>query len=41
MIESGLQPDDRVVIAGLLRVIPGQKIDPQLTKIEQPQASAK
>ncbi|OAF13357.1 efflux transporter periplasmic adaptor subunit [Bradyrhizobium centrolobii] len=41
VIESGLQPDDRVVIAGLLRVIPGQKIDPQATKIEQPQASAK
>jgi RND family efflux transporter MFP subunit len=41
VIESGLNPDDRVVIAGLLRVIPGQKIDPQLTKIEQPQASAK
>ncbi|WP_298882676.1 efflux RND transporter periplasmic adaptor subunit [uncultured Bradyrhizobium sp.] len=41
VIESGLQPDDRVVIAGLLRVIPGQKIDPQLTKIEQPQASSK
>lgn len=41
VIENGLKPDDRVVIAGLLRVIPGQKIDPQLTKIEQPQASAK
>jgi RND family efflux transporter MFP subunit len=41
VVESGLKPDDRVVIAGLLRVIPGQKIDPQLTKIEQPQASAK
>ncbi|MCP3402490.1 efflux RND transporter periplasmic adaptor subunit [Bradyrhizobium sp. CCGB20] len=41
VIESGLKPDDRVVIAGLLRVIPGQKIDPQLTKIGQPQASAK
>jgi len=41
VIESGLKPDDRVVVAGLLRVIPGQKIDPQLTKIEQPQASAK
>ncbi|MET4042362.1 efflux RND transporter periplasmic adaptor subunit [Bradyrhizobium sp. RT6a] len=41
VIESGLKPDDRVVIAGLLRVIPGQKIDPQVTKIEQPQASAK
>jgi RND family efflux transporter MFP subunit len=41
VIESGLKPDDRVVIAGLLRVIPGQKIDPQQTKIEQPQASSK
>jgi len=41
VIESGLKPDDQVVIAGLLRVIPGQKIDPQVTKIEQPQASAK
>ncbi|MEK9278286.1 MULTISPECIES: efflux RND transporter periplasmic adaptor subunit [unclassified Bradyrhizobium] len=41
VIESGLKPDDRVVIAGLLKVIPGQKIDPQVTKIEQPQASAK
>ena len=41
VIENGLKPDDRVVIAGLLRVIPGQKIDPQTTKIEQPQASAK
>jgi len=29
------------VTAGLLRSIPGQKVDPQLQKIEQPQASAK
>lgn len=41
VIENGLKPDDRVVIAGLLRVIPGQKIDPQVTKVDQPQASAK
>ena len=41
VIESGLKPEDRVVTAGLLRVIPGQKIDPQLTKIEQTQASSK
>jgi RND family efflux transporter MFP subunit len=34
VIESGLKPDDRVVIAGLLRAIPGQKVDPQLRKIE-------
>jgi len=41
VIENGLKPDDRVVVGGLLRVIPGQKIDPQVTKIGQPQASAK
>lgn len=41
VIESGLTADDRVVIAGLLRVIPGQKVDPQVQKIESPQASAK
>ena len=33
VIESGLKPDDRVVTAGLLRAIPGQKVDPQLQKI--------
>jgi RND family efflux transporter MFP subunit len=33
VIESGLKPDDRVVVAGLLRAIPGQKVDPQL-KVE-------
>ncbi len=41
VIESGLKPDDRVVVAGLLRVIPGQKADPQLQKIEPSTASAK
>ena len=41
VIESGLKGDDRVVIAGLLRVIPSQKVDPQLQKIGMPQASAK
>ena len=30
VIETGLKPDDRVVTAGLLRAIPGQKVDPQL-----------
>ena len=34
VIESGLKADDKVVIAGLLRAIPGQKVDPQLQKIE-------
>jgi len=41
VIESGLKPDDRVVIAGLLRVIPGQKADPQLQKIEPSTAANK
>jgi len=40
VIESGLKADDRVVIAGLLRAIPGQKVDPQTQKIEASQASA-
>ena len=29
VIESGLKPEDRLVVAGLLRAIPGQKVDPQ------------
>jgi RND family efflux transporter MFP subunit len=41
VIESGLKPEDRVVTAGLLRAVPGQKVDPQLQKIESPSASAK
>jgi RND family efflux transporter MFP subunit len=41
VIESGLKPDDRVVTAGLLRAIPGQKVDPQLQKIEASNAPAK
>ena len=41
VIESGLKPNDRVVIAGLLRAIPGQKVDPQLQKIGQPPAAEK
>jgi RND family efflux transporter MFP subunit len=41
VIESGLKPDDRVVIAGLLRAIPGQKVDPQLRKIEAAPAQTK
>src|ERR1700759_1556884 len=40
VIETGLKPDDRVVIAGLLRAIPGQKVDPQLQKIQAPVADA-
>ena len=30
VIESGLKPDDRVVVTGIMRAIPGQKVDPTL-----------
>jgi multidrug efflux pump subunit AcrA (membrane-fusion protein) len=41
VIESGLKADDRVVTAGLLRAIPGQKVDPQPAKSEASPAPAK
>ena len=41
VIETGLKPDDRVVIGGLLKAIPGQKVDPQAKKIESGAAAGK
>jgi RND family efflux transporter MFP subunit len=41
VIETGLKPDDKVVVGGLLRAIPGQKVDPQAKKIESGTAAAK
>jgi RND family efflux transporter MFP subunit len=41
VIETGLKADDKVVIGGLLRAIPGQKVDPQARKIESGAAAAK
>jgi RND family efflux transporter MFP subunit len=41
VIETGLKPDDRVVTSGLLRAIPGQKVDPQLKTIEAQPAAKK
>jgi len=41
VVESGLKADDRVVTAGLLRAIPGQKVDPQLLKSEAAATPAK
>jgi RND family efflux transporter MFP subunit len=41
VIEEGLKADDRVVTAGLLRAIPGQKVDPQLKQIEAQPTAAK
>jgi RND family efflux transporter MFP subunit len=29
VVESGLKPEDRVIVSGLLRAIPGQKVDPK------------
>ncbi|NVO14176.1 MAG: efflux RND transporter periplasmic adaptor subunit [Rhodoplanes sp.] len=36
VIEKGIGPDDRIVVAGALRAVPGQKVDPQLTTIAAP-----
>lgn len=36
VIESGLKADDRVVVDGILRAIPGQKVDPKLVTIAAP-----
>jgi RND family efflux transporter MFP subunit len=30
VIDNGLKPEDRVVVAGIVRAVPGQKVDPQL-----------
>jgi hypothetical protein len=35
-VESGIKPDQRIVVAGILDAVPGQKVDPQL----QPSGSA-
>ena len=40
VIESGLKPEDRVVVAGILRAIPGQKVDPQVQTIAAPPVPA-
>ncbi len=33
LIQSGLKPDDRVIVAGIQRAIPGRKVAPQTTTI--------
>jgi hypothetical protein len=30
VVESGLKPDERIVVSGILDAVPGQKVDPQL-----------
>ncbi len=34
VITSGIGPEDRVIISGMLSAVPGQKIDPQLKTLE-------
>jgi hypothetical protein len=29
VIEKGIKPEDRVIVSGLLRAVPGQKVEPQ------------
>ena len=29
VIDKGSKPDDRVIVAGLLHAVPGQKVEPQ------------
>jgi RND family efflux transporter MFP subunit len=33
VIENGLKPEDRVIVDGLQRAIPGQKVEPQVSQI--------
>ena len=33
VIESGLQPEDQVIVSGLARAIPGEKVSPKETTI--------
>jgi RND family efflux transporter MFP subunit len=40
VIDKGLKPDDRVVISGLMSVVPGQKIDPIDKTITAPPETA-
>jgi len=40
-VEKGLEPDDRVVVAGVMRAVPGQKVDPQMQTVPPSTAGAK
>jgi RND family efflux transporter MFP subunit len=39
VIDKGLEADDRVVVAGVLRAVPGQKVDPQIQAADAPAAA--
>ena len=40
LVESGLSPDQRIVVAGILDAVPGQKVDPQLQAPAPPRLSS-
>ena len=40
VIDNGLNPQDRVVVAGVLRAVPGQKVDPQMQAADAASAAA-
>jgi RND family efflux transporter MFP subunit len=40
VIEKGISADDRVVVAGIMRAIPGQKVDPRMQKADTTPAPA-
>jgi RND family efflux transporter MFP subunit len=40
VIEDGLKADDRVVVAGVIRAIPGEKVDPQMQTAAAPAAAS-
>ena len=40
VIEKGLSKEDRVVVAGILRAVPGQKVDPQLQSADATRPAA-
>lgn len=37
VIEAGLKPDERVIVAGVQRVVPGEKVEPQPRTVEATQ----
>jgi RND family efflux transporter MFP subunit len=39
VIVKGLKPDDRVIVDGTLRAVPGQKVDPKLETLKVPSQS--
>jgi multidrug efflux system membrane fusion protein len=39
IVTSGLTPDDRIVVNGLMRVRPGVKVAPTAGKMEQPDST--